>query len=362
MKIATSLFALLLTALGLQANDGVFYARGNTLIPVRETVVRMDREVLTLTRKGEMVFVTVEFDFFNPGPEKTETVGFVTPPAMGDIAEDKAEHPQIQDFTVNVNGVDVPFKIFRAEASGFQLSEEVASGSDFVYHFPTTFKTGLNKVRHTYSFQAGSGIDLTWGIDYRLTTGTMWAGGKIADFTLRIGMEAGDYFALPYSFHADGRPIDWQLTAGGRLATQKATLMDQELRMVRLLKGMVTFHAKDFQPERDLMVSIYPSFDAVYHWLDGSGAHDFTQIPMLLPPFELRAEDLEPLSDGQLRLLRNLHYAWHGYVFKDKSLNTYFSNFNWYIANPSLKLDQIQLPAEDQARIAAILAEEKRRK
>jgi hypothetical protein len=77
---------------------------------------------------------------------------------------------------------------------------------------------------------------------------------------------------------------------------------------------------------------------------------------------ELRAEDLAPLNDDKLRLLRNLHYAWHGYVFKDQALNTYFSAYNWYVRNPSLKMNQIPLSAVDQARIAAIVAEEKRRK
>jgi hypothetical protein len=362
MKIALWTLALLCFSLSLQANDGVFYASGNTLIPVRETVVRMDKEVLTLLRKGDKVFVTVEFEFFNPGPEKVETVGFVTPPASGDLPENMMQHPQIQDFTVVVNGEPLAFAVFRAEGSGFQLKEDVAQGDDFVYHFPTRFKSGLNKVRHTYSFTASSGVDLAYGIFYRLTTGTMWAGGQIGDFTLRIGMAAGDYFTVPYSFQQDGSPATWQLAGSGRLGTHKATMMDHDFRTVRLSKGQVTFHATNFRPEIDLQVNVYPTFDAVYHWLDGGGAHDFTAVPMLLPPYSLSAEDLEPLSDGQLRLLRNLHYAWYGYVFKDKSLNSYFANFNWYVPNPSLTMSKVPLNSDDKGRIAALLAEEKRRK
>lgn len=349
--------------LPLLANDGVFYARGNTLIPVRETVVRMDKEVLTLVRMGDAVQVTVDFEFFNPGPEKTETVGFVTPPAMGDISEDMADHPQIRDFTVMVNGVNIPYKIFRAEGSGFQLQEDVAAGDDFIYHFPTTFKTGLNRVKHTYSFQASTGVDLTWGIDYRLTTGTMWAGGKIGDFTLQIGMEEGDYFMVPYSFQQDGQAADWRLLEkGGRLGKDKKIIFGEECRTVRLCEGKLTFLAQDFRPELDLQVKIYPAFDAVYHWLDNGSDNEFIDLGMLLPPMELRAEDLASLADYKLRLLRNLHYAWYGYVFKDQALNTYFSAYNWYVRNPSLKMNQIPLSAADQARIAAIVAEEKRRK
>lgn len=37
----------------LWANDGVFYAQGNHLIPVKETSIELKKEVLNLTRDGE---------------------------------------------------------------------------------------------------------------------------------------------------------------------------------------------------------------------------------------------------------------------------------------------------------------------
>ena len=38
------------TALFAHANDGVFYAEGNHLIPITETDIRVQKEVLTLNR------------------------------------------------------------------------------------------------------------------------------------------------------------------------------------------------------------------------------------------------------------------------------------------------------------------------
>ncbi|MBL0016272.1 MAG: hypothetical protein IPP17_07460 [Bacteroidetes bacterium] len=70
----------LFVANGLFANDGVFYAQGNHLVPVKETVVQLKKEILKLKRIGDYMAVDVYFEFYNPGPEKTEIVGFVTPP------------------------------------------------------------------------------------------------------------------------------------------------------------------------------------------------------------------------------------------------------------------------------------------
>lgn len=41
------------------------------------------------------------------------------------------------------------------------------------------------------------------------------------------------------------------------------------------------------------------------------------------------------VNKPQLRILRNLVYARHGYVFKDKKLASLFSRFSWYKKNPS---------------------------
>lgn len=45
----------------------------------------------------------------------------------------------------------------------------------------------------------------------------------------------------------------------------------------------------------------------------------------------LDPEDLEGLSKGELRILRNTIYARHGRRFKSADLDTYFRHFSWYV-------------------------------
>ena len=61
-----------------RANDGVFYSTGNTLIPMKETTIRLKKEILNLERKGDWMQVDIYFEFFNPGVERELTVGFVS--------------------------------------------------------------------------------------------------------------------------------------------------------------------------------------------------------------------------------------------------------------------------------------------
>jgi len=82
------------------ANDGVFYATGNTLVPLKENTVSLKKEILNLTRKEDWMQVDIYFEFFNPGPDKELTVGFVTPPAYGDVTDEEAKHPQLKDLIV----------------------------------------------------------------------------------------------------------------------------------------------------------------------------------------------------------------------------------------------------------------------
>jgi hypothetical protein len=112
------------------ANDGVFYAQGNTLIPLQETQVELRKEVLKFYLVDHnFAKVDVYFEFFNPGPTKTVTVGFVTPPAEGDISEQAAKKPFISAFTVDVNGRKLPFKIKRLRETTFNLATGAAKAS-----------------------------------------------------------------------------------------------------------------------------------------------------------------------------------------------------------------------------------------
>ena len=51
-----------LSALFASANDGVFYASGNQLIPITETEISVQKEVLTINRVGDHLEVTVYYE------------------------------------------------------------------------------------------------------------------------------------------------------------------------------------------------------------------------------------------------------------------------------------------------------------
>ena len=79
-KLALSLILCLLYVVSI-ANDGVFFATGNQLIPITETDIRVKKEILTVNRVGNHLEVTVYYEFFNPVGEKDLLVGFEAPAA-----------------------------------------------------------------------------------------------------------------------------------------------------------------------------------------------------------------------------------------------------------------------------------------
>ena len=49
------------------ANDGAFFAKGNQLIPISETQISVQKEILTLKNiNHQAIEVVVYYEFFNP--------------------------------------------------------------------------------------------------------------------------------------------------------------------------------------------------------------------------------------------------------------------------------------------------------
>lgn len=329
------LLAFIFSSISLSANDGVFYAMGNTLVPVQETTVELRKEILRLTRKGDEMLVEVDFTFFNPGPEKTVIVGFVTPPASGDIGEEEAAHPFISDFTAVVNGASRPFQIKRMEESGFQLAEGVAEGWDFVYHFDVTFLPGENRIQHSYTFRGGSSVEMIRDFSYRLTTGKTWANKAIGDFTLEIDMGEDAFFSIPNSFYDDQRLMPWQGKGETRISETMSGLFGTKIRMASQRGGHIALHLKDFRPDIDLVLYEYQIFNEVLFWTPDRSENPFLDFsPMLLTEGYVEESDLKPLSKSQLGLLRNYFFARQGHAFKSARYREVFERFLWYRPEP----------------------------
>jgi YARHG domain len=345
-------------------NDGVFYATGNTLIPLKETTIRLKKEILNLERKGDWMQVDIYFEFFNPGPEKELTVGFVTPPADGDVSEEEAKHPQVTDFMVMVNDALLPYKIARMEQTGFKADAKLAQGYDFVYYFNIRFAKGITVIRHSYMYKGGGSVEAAKDFDYRLTTGTTWANTGIDDFELNIDMGDDSYFSVPSGFNTT--PAPWQVAGIGRISKTPAPVPFMAeggalLKMVYLRKGKLQLRAANFKPAKDLSITFWNIHNEVNLWCDKSVQNDFSNIMELTWGDSVQAT-ISKMSDAELRLYRNLNYARSGYDFKDESLKKAFAKYNWYIPDPARKTDASPDYYITKEIMKLILDEERKRK
>ncbi len=342
MKKINIIFFLFLF-LSAQANDGVFYATGNTLIPLKETAIRLKKEILNLERKGDWMQVDIYFEFFNPGIEKELTVGFVTPPADGDVSEEEAKHPFVKDFMVMAGDKLLPYKIAKMDATGFKVSSKIASGYDFVYYFTINFSKGITVIRHSYLYKGGGSVEASRDFDYRLTTGTTWANSGIDDFELNIDMGDDSYFTVPAAFSAT--PAAWQVAGIGRISNTSFNIpyMAEEgskLKVVYLRKGKLQLRATGFKPVQDLSVSFWNLHNEINLWCDKAVKNDFAGMMDLVWGDSVETA-ISRLTDQELRLYRNLNYARMGFYFKDESLRKIFQKYNWYIPDPALKPENV---------------------
>jgi len=88
MKKPFILLFLILFTNKIIADDGVFFAQGDNLIPLEETNIELQKEILILDRQSgsnpkenRNLNVNIYFEFYNPNSEVEKFVGFVTPPA-----------------------------------------------------------------------------------------------------------------------------------------------------------------------------------------------------------------------------------------------------------------------------------------
>jgi hypothetical protein len=373
-KCLPLLFIAALLAAGVaRANDGVFYASGNTLVPLEETQVELRRERLKFfVRDHEYLNVEIDFEFSNPGAARRLLVGFVTPPAAGDVPEEATKHPFITDFAAIVNDRKIPYKVARMNDTFFRRSDEELDGNDFVYYFPVTFQNGLNRIRHTYRFRGDSGVELQRGFSYQITTGRRWANKQIDDFELQIHLDHG-IFAVPASFQADGSPADWQIVGDGVIEEQTRRWFSEDaprVRMVHLNSGFLQFREKNFRPDRDI-------FFGEYNWAAGwtSIWCDFAQQCIepeslekiarffnLNPSADHEESDFAELGAREFKYLRNYFYAVRGLAFKDERLRKFYSQFFWYKPKAGVTLGNTRL-SEAESRFLALLKryEEKRK-
>lgn len=349
-----------------RANDGAFRANGNQLIPMYETDVSVQKEILTIKRVNKTeARITVYYEFFNPKQDKTMEVGFEAFSPSGDVdnSPDEAGQPYISDFTVNLNGAAVPWHVAIVKDSSYyrggkyrtipmaQLKKEASEEEDadffYVYHFRALFHKGVNILKHTYVVELSSSIMEIYSLRYVLTAAKRWANRQIDDFTLQIDM--GDYqdLSIPNSFFR--RASEWTMTGCGKAIDQP----DEAQFFIR--KGTLVFKRTNFRPAGELDINANGSYFYYQKTLDkhlGKGQDGPVKFDYRLDelPFSVEAEfdPSQAVDEMSKKIVRNLPFARRGYVFKSPEIQAYYSRQPWYIPDPAYVPVMAQLTREEQ--------------
>lgn len=396
MKKLFSILLALFAIIGVKANDGAFYSYGNQLIPITETSIKVQKEVLTITRvpdahgrHGNVFQVNVYYEFFNPGKAKDLIVGFEAPTPSetafyGTLDEMYASHPFIYDFKVKMNKNNLKYQLahvlYKYEG-GFQFDydmrtedyykngrvqdmtlsqyndainkifEEENTYFDwygyhfyYVYHFNAHFNEGLNVIEHTYTFKGAELVMMDYLFDYILTAANRWANNGIDDFTLILNMGDAESFSVEPTFFKDAN--EWTFTGKGRVAMRETMIgLCENCPLFHVQSGSLVFHKKNFHPEGELHIAR----DSFYLYGLGSNSGDPEEQNALLETMRYEYYRIHTdisIPDGkssftaeQKRIMKNVPFAYRGYVFEDKGLQRYFNSTNWYVPNPDYKAD-----------------------
>lgn len=367
MKNKLILLLSVLINLTLSANDGVFYASGNSLIPLQETSVSLKKELLVFKLKNfDQLLVEVNFEFYNPEKEKKLLIGFVSPPASGDISELEEKHPQIENFTVLVNGNKLTYKAKRFDETSFKTDMGL-NAKDFIYFFEVNFKSGLNKVKHTYSYKASSSVEAYREFEYQITTGKRWANQKIDDFELQIHLDNGIFF-VPESFSKSKTKINWKINGSGTFkeGTEKPFFDHGAIpyKYVHLNYGYIYFKELNFAPDYDIYFGENSWHSYTYKWCNNADHCSKSELLQKMAPyFKLKPESYSEygidLSSLELKLLKNYFYAVRGLKFTTPAISNFFASFFWYTPLEGLKAADIKLSKEEQDFVSYLLKIEK---
>lgn len=346
------LFFFLITTYLSYSNDGAFFVDGNHLVPIKETEISIKKEILTLKKvRNQFIEVTVYYEFYNPSKDKTITVGFEAASPYGDANThpNNGLHPYMRDFTVefnnsilnyNVTYVNEPYytkdgNIKKLDSSKIAEYDETdnSPGIDYVYHFKAKFKTGINVVKHTYSYDLSSSITSYYSFGYILTTAKRWANKQIDDFTLIIDMGEFETFCINKSFFKS--KDEWLINGIGKTQNVKANKSqyyyeDIDKLKFHIQKGNLIFQKKNFKIDGDLFLY------SQYYWNYNDAGEDiqnFDYIPFSY--FHYDKFEYKPESDFDKKVFKNLPFAKRGYIFNEQDLDSYFRKIDWYMPNPN---------------------------
>lgn len=338
-------------------NEG-FRTYGTSIYPSEASNISIEKEVISFTVKDGIAYVDIQMEFFNPSTTQKLLLVFEAPIYCEDLTDSGDENNKISDFKIVHNKKSIPFDIKVQDCSECPLKDlkdfeyNEYSYCQLNYFFELTFQPGLNTLNQSFSFPNSGEIDINNYYKYVLPNKEKWGDGKIKDLTVVIDMGYNQYFHVVDIF---GKDADWSIIGGeGKVTDVTFNYMEENpYRMIRTIDGKVQIKAVDFDPIYDIDFGTTRSY--FFTHLGSFDAYDIYAYEALV----LDSMDLNtPFTKEELRILRNTIYAQNGYVFKSSDLNKYFKQFNWYMPNPDLKMEDVKLSDKEIGYISIILSEE----
>lgn len=387
----------LITTLFAWANDGAFYTEGTHLIPISETDISVQKEVLTLNRVGDKIEVTVYYEFFNPTAQKELLVGFeAAAPDVdfnGQSVKQFPQHPYMSNFKVVMNGEPLSYEIAHvslydhnwnylgdpkyyvdgqiksATPKELCLEKWLTDGDDeavghplYVYHFKALFRPGLNIIQHTYDFDMSDERNgFTKVFYYILTAANRWANNQIDDFTLYVNMGDHTSFHISPSFFKSAD--EWEIQGTGKytIGTIPYQVKPDSI-FFHMQHGNIRFHKENFHPDGELRIEQDLTWGPwTWHIRKERNVSSFDtqsfvnsyklqyEHILLYAPVEKEDTYFDEFTLEQCRILKSIPFAYRGYVFKNKELQDFYESTVWYIPNPQYKADMKDL-SEDEKR------------
>jgi len=343
---------LLAYSLSALADDSVFISRGDHIFPINDSTISLRKEILVLriigVERKDSLKVDVYFEFENPGPEKDVLVGFVAPPPTEWIPG--FPNPRISNFMTRVNDDFVEHKLMTINESQIETLKkecnEYQADKFHVFLFHAKFKKGINKVYHTYVFLgAGDGSGIGY-YQYRLSTGKRWANRAIENFELYFYPGPDKYLSLPLDFGDSNSAVQWEFRGIGKLSVIRPFFgyesYEPKKRLYCVMKdGYFYLKVNNFRPYDDLEIREYIPWRFVGDYARDLNIRDkqiceiYKWAASGLPEQQL-VEELHKIDDESLGLLQNMFYAVRGFSFSSDKLKKYFSQFPWYVPDPSV--------------------------
>jgi len=343
------------------ANDGAYYMSGNQLIPIKNTNIQIQKEVLTIKKVSERYAqVNVYYEFLNSDKEQDVVVGFeaLTPGGAADGRPKNGEHPNMKEFIVMVNDSNLSYSVAIVDNKAYldsglltQVSEEVIRESGkyyndvsyfYVYHFKARFKKGVNIVRHSYMFDLSNSVDFRFVFDYKLTASKSWGNGTIKDFTLILDFGEFEEFGINTGFFS--KVDEWTMSGIGSMKLLKPdtySYWEEKYLSVIIQKGVLVYQKKDFVPTENLIIW-------AWRYLQYEDFFDYSDSVSLPFPIVNQYRIAPPLDVNSQRILLHLPYARRGCVFEDSIVQAYYNSQDWYKPNPQAIMAFDVLTLEEQ--------------